>query len=161
MSTIFQLPDTSYICYYHSVLHSILNESKAGSGPSVFHYRTPLSSNRISNMSHPSYPHINVIHSTSSPPIHPCPVPWCHNCPVNCPYVHCSNPFNMHIPISVPRSSLIPNYLSYPRIKSHHIYTIPFPWLVHDSVKFPVSSKIEPLSCVASKPFSPLLWVYY
>ena len=55
VSTIFQLPDTSYICYYHSVLHSILYESK-GSGPSVFHCRTPLSSNHISNMSHPIYP---------------------------------------------------------------------------------------------------------
>ena len=39
-------------------------------------------------------PYIDVIHSTSPPPIHPCLVPWCHNCPVNNPYVPSSNPFN-------------------------------------------------------------------
>ena len=37
VSHLLQLPDTSYICYYHSVLHSIRYESKAGSGPLVFH----------------------------------------------------------------------------------------------------------------------------
>ena len=40
------------------------------------------------------------------------------------------------------------------------IYTIPFSWLAHDSVKFPISSKIEPLSCVASKPFEPPCYGY-
>ena len=33
------------------------------------------------------------------------------------------------------------------------INTTPFPWLAHNSVKFPISSNIEPLSCLASKPF--------
>ena len=33
------------------------------------------------------------------------------------------------------------------------INTIPFPWLAHNSVKFRISSKIEPLSCLVSKPF--------
>ena len=41
------------------------------------------------------------------------------------------------------------------------INTISFPWLAHNSVKFPISSTIEPLSCVACKHFSLLLWVYY
>ena len=53
-----------------TVLHAILYEAKAASCPLVFHYPTPLSSNRISNMSHQKLPppHINVIHSASPPP---------------------------------------------------------------------------------------------
>ena len=80
VSTLFQLPDTSYICYYHSVLHSILYESKQVLV--LWCFTTQAT------------PYIKVIHSTSPPPIHPCPVPWCHNCPVKSPYVPCSNPFN-------------------------------------------------------------------
>ena len=52
------------------------------------------------------------------------------------------------------------NKTCYPRIKIHHKY-FPLPWLSHNSVKFPISSKIEPLSCLATKHFSLLLWVYY
>ena len=80
VSTLFQLPDTSYICYYHSVLHSIYMNPKQ---VLVFWCFTTQAT-----------PYINGIHSTSPPPIHPCPVPWCHNCPVKSPYVPCSNPFN-------------------------------------------------------------------
>ena len=52
-------------------------------------------------------------------------------------------------------------YTSHILVLKPIINTIPFPWLAHNSVKFPISSTIEPLSCLASKHFSLLLWVYY
>ena len=115
-------------------------------------YPTPLSSNHISNMSHPSYPYINAMHSTSPPPIHPCPMPWCHNCPLRVlmslapTHSTSSFPFLFLDLLWSPTTSHI-------LVLKSTINTIPFPWLAHNSIKFHISSKIDPLSCLVSKPF--------
>ena len=132
------------------MLHATLYEAKAVSGPLVFHYPTPLSSNHISNMSHPSYLPISMWSIVLLLP-HPfMPSDWCHDCLLKVLMyltpTHSTSTF----------PSLFLGLLWSPTtsdilISKSTINTTPFPWLAHNC------------HCPVLHPnhFSPFLWVYY